>query len=157
MISEVMLKQFRSSMKMLDQAISKIPDEKWHDGTNEWHFSLTVYHILETIDFYSRESPEGMEWGRRADFDWDRTQDIQQDILPKITMDLVGTYKEEMSKKINGILEFLGDEGLQKSDGFHWFSNIYEKLHYLFRHTDYHIGELGRALREWDCELMKWE
>ena len=156
-ISRILLNQFQDKWRMLKQTIEKIPEEKIHNGKGDWTYSWNIYHIIETADFYIRDTHEDMVWGKRAGVDWDK--DSKDKIIEKkteITKDFLLDYIEEIDKKIIDVLTNLSDEDLMKKDGFYWFDTILDKLIYLLRHNHHHIGELALALREWDCERVSW-
>ncbi len=141
---------------MTKEAVENVPDSKWNTGTEKWFFSLTAYHIVETLDFYSRDDHEGMIWGKRAGYSWDEMKSIEKDILPKITKELVFDYIRETEHKLSNLLKQTPDKELLETDAFHWFSCILEKLQYALRHTVYHCGELALALRNWDLKHINW-
>jgi len=153
-INNGLLSQFSSSWKMLRQAISNCPDEYWYGTDKDWNFSRTVYHIIETQEFYLRNTPDGMEWGKLLG-DVDNKDLPAESVYPAKGM-LVG-YLDDIEKKISQYLKNIEFEDLLTKDGFKWFSSVFEKLLYLLRHNAHHLGELGRMLREWDCERMKWQ
>lgn len=148
--------QFESSCKMVRDAINNVPDDRWHDGTEGWFYSNTAYHIVETMDFYSRESPNGMKWGGRAGYVWRESIDIESEILPKITKEIVSNYLLEMEDNLKSLFASIDIKDLSEKDGFDWFESKFEKLVYLLRHNMHHIGELCKTLREWDCKRVKW-
>ena len=153
-VSSGLLTQFSSSWKMLKDAINNCPDEYWYGTDKDWNYSRTVYHIIETQDFYLRDTPEGMVWGKLLG-------DVNNKDLPAETVYpskgiLIG-YLDESEIKITKYLKNIKFEELLEKDGFKWFSSVFEKLLYLLRHNAHHLGELGRMLREWDCERMKWQ
>ncbi|MFW9910471.1 MAG: DinB family protein [Candidatus Thorarchaeota archaeon] len=149
-------RQFTSSCKMLRNAIESVPEEKWHEGSEGWFFSLTAYHAVETMDFYLRNTPEGMKWGGRAGYDWDKSKDTRTDILPKITKEIVMAYLEETEDKLNDIFNSWDTKKLNAKDDFKWFPSVFERMTYLLRHNMHHIGELSKTLRDWKCERVKW-
>ncbi|MHA1137891.1 MAG: DinB family protein [Candidatus Thorarchaeota archaeon] len=155
-LTKWILRQYQSSWKMLRAALENIPDEKWHDGSGGWYFSLDAYHIVETMEFYMNESPDGMKWGNRAGFDWDNVKDKEKDVLPKISKELVSTYLDEMEELVTKTICAMDSEKLNSKDGFHWFESIFEKLIYLLRHNMHHMGQLSRSLRDWGCKRAKW-
>ncbi len=148
--------QFASCWQMLEAAMASVTDDKWHSGVGKWHFSLTAYHVIETAQFYISSDPDSMMWGGRAGFEWGEGVDIKREILPKLTKDLVNSYLRETKESLGNLLGSTKNQNILEKDGFYWFSSILEKLMYLLRHTMYHIGELSRALRDWDCEHAKW-
>ena len=117
-ISEGLNRQFHSSCAMLKDAINNVPDDKWHNGTEGWFFSLTAYHIVETMDFYTRDYPKGMMWGGKAGFDWDKAKNIESQVLPKITKDIVSSYLEEMEERLDIFFETKGVTQLSSTDDF---------------------------------------
>jgi hypothetical protein len=155
-IAEALVTQFTSAWKMLESAINNAPDEKWHSGVGQWYFSQTAYHIIETAQFYLGSDPDVMKWGARAGIIWDDVGDIEKEVLPKLTKELVNFYLLEIGKKLADAMRSVPNDEFFKTDGFHWFSSIFEKLMYLLRHTNYHVGELNRALREWGLKPARW-
>jgi len=151
-----LVRQYQSSWKMLRTAIENIPDEKWHDGSEGWYFSLTAYHIVETMEFYINNNPDDMKWGSRAGFDWDSAEDKEKDVLPKISKKLVTAYLGEMEELVTKTITSMDSEKLAAKDGFHWFDSVFEKYLYLLRHNMHHNGELSRTLRDWGCKRSKW-
>ncbi len=156
-LGAILMAQFKDKWRMVKQTIDKIPDEKWHKGEKGWIYSWFVYHIVETADFYSQSYHEDMKWGKVADIDWDKDseEEIEKKKL-KVTKNLIIDYMEEMDRRITDYLNTISDEDLLKKDGFHWFDSIYGKLIYLLRHNSFHLGELAKALRDWDCERFRW-
>ncbi len=142
---------------MTRDAIKNVPDSKWNDGPGNWFFSLNAYHIVETLEFYLRSVPKGMVWGERANYSWNDVKDIESEILPKITKELVLTYIEEVEENLSHKLAKTSDDKLLVTDEFKGFSSILEKLQYALRHTAQHCGELSLALRSWDSPHTKWK
>jgi hypothetical protein len=156
-LTDSILTQFFKGLEMTKEAIENVPDSKWHDGHGKWFFSLNAYHIVETIAFYSQSEYEGWVWGERAGYSWEDVKSIKDEILPKITKELVITYIGEVEVSLSSLLDESADEDLLKKDGFHWFSCVLEKLQYTLRHTAQHCGELSLALRSWDAPRVKWK
>lgn len=155
--STVLWNQFEQSFDMLEQAITTVSLDDWTQGDGEWFFSFRIYHIIETIDFYTLDSPKLMEWGARAGFDWNTTDSIEIDIIPLITRKLIENYLSEMIAKLKKYLLRYDDSHLLQNDEFTWFVNIFEKMIYLLRHTVYHIGELHKALRDFGGVRAIWQ
>lgn len=156
-IAKSMARQFKGMWDMLRQAVEQVPSDCWTRGKENWCYSLLVYHIIETAAFYSRDTPEGMVWGKRlGEVDWWERMTAQE-AARQLTKQDMKAYLDEMEKHIEVFLVASTDERLLEQDGFNWFSSILEKLQYLLRHCSYHVGELALALREWDCERIKWE
>jgi len=151
---EALLSQFRSSWDMLRQAIEKAPQGRWNNTHNGWTFSDTVYHIIATQEFYFRDTPEGMGWGRLYGDPEYKTDDPDEYYPSKAAL-------LEYQGRLEGVIgEYFGsicDGDLEGDDGFReWLPNVHVKLLYLLRHNAHHIGELARTLREWDAERVSW-
>jgi len=152
-ITSGILSQFSSTWKMLRNAIENAPDEYWYGKNHDWNYSRTLYHIVETQRFYIRDSPEGMKWGKLLkELATDDTP--QDEVYPPrvILMDFLEKTEVEVRNYIKG----LTFEKLLEKDDFKWFSSVFEKLLYLMRHNQHHIGELARMLRDWGCDRVKW-
>jgi hypothetical protein len=155
-LKESLIRQYVASWTMLRAAINNVDDKRWHKGKGKWHFSETAYHIVETIQFYNREDPEGMRWGGRAGFSWDDVKDVETQVLPRITKDLVRSYLDDVEEEVRNTIEHMPLRKMDEKDGFHWFGSVFEKYLYLLRHTMHHVGELARTLREWELEPARW-
>ena len=155
-LAKSLVRQYQSSWKMLRTAVENIPDEKWHNGSEGWHFSFNAYHFVETMEFYMNDDPDVMKWGSRAGYNWDNVKDIEKDILPLISKELVIAYLDEMEEKVTKTITSMDSKKLEAKDGFHWFESVLEKYLYLLRHNMHHNGELSRSLRDWGCKRSKW-
>jgi len=169
-IIENLLKQFESSWKMLRQSIENVPDEKWvigikpinkpwaeAKGDNIWFFSERVYHIIETVEFYSNDNPDSMKWGGRiGGIEW--RKESPEVTASRIKKDDMLEYLEETKKKLEKKLESFSDYDLFETDGFsEWQSSRLAKFLYTLRHSMWHIGELSRALRDYESERTSWQ
>ncbi|MFX0114942.1 MAG: DinB family protein [Candidatus Hodarchaeota archaeon] len=155
--TDVLLNQFNSSWKMVQQAIENSPQELWPKTTNDWTFSYVVYHLIETAEFYCRSMPEGMEWGKKAGINWETDSEIaKREKIAEISKEDCLNYLKEMEDRLAGILAAVNESELLEKDGFHWFSSKFEKMLYLLRHNMHHIGELNKALRDCDGDRIKW-
>ncbi|MFW9799331.1 MAG: hypothetical protein ACFFD9_02765 [Candidatus Thorarchaeota archaeon] len=155
-IAKALEAQYAGSWKMLQAAIADVPDDKWHAGLGKWFYSYTAYHIIETVQLYMSSDPDAMKWGARAGFEWSPDTNVEKDVLPRITKDLVNSYMLEIRQQLSEVVNSMDDNEYSDTDAFHWFGSIIDKLVYCLRHTAHHIGELCRALREWGFEPVKW-
>ena len=158
-VGDVLAQEFFHSWQMLRQAINNVSQEKWNERIHDWSFSFTVYHIIETAEFYNRSTPKGMEWGKRAGFSWTEDSDEQiLDQITKLTKEELSAYLNEIEDKISNFLTNASIDKLFSTDGFdNGNLLIIEKMLYLLRHNMHHIGELNKALRDSDRPRIKWE
>lgn len=168
-ISEHLIDQFDRSWMMLRQAIEKVPDEKWMDsveaintpwsetkGKNIWYFSYVVYHVIQTVEFYTKDDPDEMKWGQSiGGIDW-KTESPEVSASRVTKKDML-EYLEETQTILNDKLRSFSEDDLFEADGFsRWQDSRLMKFIYTVRHSMWHIGELGRAMRNWNCERIIW-
>jgi uncharacterized damage-inducible protein DinB len=148
-----LLSQFKSTWIMLREAIDKVPEEFWCLTEHDWSYSKTVYHIIETQEFYLRDTPKGMEWGKLLKKQETQMKESKESYLSK---KVLLEYLEDTKQTIVNYFNIVSYDNLFAKDGFDWFDSVFQKLLYLLRHNAHHLGELGRMLREWECNRMKW-
>ncbi len=153
-----LLNQFNNAWKILEQAIEVVPDEEFSKNINDWSYSYTIYHVIETAEFYTREKPGGMGFGNRIGIDWnnDSSELIIEKKL-KITKSLLLEYLNEVKENFTDKVDSQNDDEILAKDDFgEWFPSIYEKYIYLLRHNMFHIGELSHSLREVEDIKISW-
>ena len=168
-IAEHLVKQFEACWEILRQSIENVPDEKWAigieiinkpwsetKGMNVWYFSERVYHIIQTIEFYSNDDPSIMKWGSRiGGIDW--KSESPETTAMRIEKDDMLNYLEEIKEKLEKKLRSFSDKDMFETDGFsEWQESRLAKFLYTMRHSMWHIGELSRALRDYECDRTKW-
>ena len=149
---------------MLQQAIENIPEEKWNDGGTGWTYSWTAYHAVEGTDALSRIGTKDFVWLSRIGLTWNEIDfeknEFVTKVLSKITKKLVFKYFNEVRDSTMKRLESLTDQNLRDPEICGWydglFSTVLERVVYLLRHQHHHCGELALALRNWNCERLKW-
>lgn len=150
-IVQSIVRQFASAWDMVRQAIDNIPDKDWRATYGEWCYATAVFHIVETVDYYSQGSPEGFDWGGR--FDVTKKGGYEPKNMPGKKEVLA--YLDEMEKRTVEVFT-TPEIPLEQKDRFPWFHSVLEKLLYALRHTVFHTGELALALRTRECKKMKW-
>ena len=165
-----LVKQFESSWLMLRQCIENIPDEKWAigikvidkpwseaKGENIWYYSDRVYHIIQTVEYYANDDPKTMKWGSRiGGIEW--RKESPEITASRIKKDDMLEYVEETEKKLREKLMSFSESDLFEVDGFsEWQDSRFAKFLYTMRHSMWHIGELSRAHREYDCKRISWQ
>lgn len=101
-INKILQDQFNRSWDMLQQAIAGASDTLW-STVGVWMFSMNVYHVIETVEFYGKKDPEDMEWGKRVGIDWKK--DSKQELTLKksrITKVQMNDYLDEIKTGLTG-------------------------------------------------------
>ena len=153
-ICNSLLSQFRSTWRMMGQALEEIDDERWLWGVKGWTYADTIYHLVITQEFYIRDKPEGMRWGSLYG-DKEVKESSPSEYYP--TREVLMDYKKVIERKVEDYLCSMNDSDLLGTDGFsEHLPTIHEKLLYLVRHNGHHIGELTLMHRELDLGRIKW-
>jgi hypothetical protein len=156
----VLTRQFNHTWNLLGQLITNCGKDLWFQEFSSadkgyWIYSLTIYHILETTDFYYRSSPTGMNWGAKGNIEWEEKKSVVEKIS-SLTKEFLSDYLEEIRQKTASLF-FDQTVHLFEADGFQWFPTRVDKYLYLLRHNLMHIGELNKALRDSNFPRLKWE
>ena len=157
-IKDVLLSQYQNCWEKTKLAIENASDEVWSFLKDEWCFAWNAYHVIEGMDFYSRKTPKGMEWGIRAGIDWNK--DDKETVAEKyksITKDLVREYLKDLTEKVNQNLIETSDNDFLQPGEFKWFKSRLERHLYSIRHAEFHIGELNKSLRDFGNKRIKWQ
>ncbi|MHA2247250.1 MAG: DinB family protein [Candidatus Hodarchaeales archaeon] len=151
--------EFERSWGMLKQAIKNIDSEYWSKMNNDWSFVGTVLHIIETADYYRRNDPKEMEWGKKVEINWETdTEEIRNKRVSNISKEDLLNYLEETENLLSNELKVLENDDFLKEDGFTFqgLESVLHKLIHLLRHTMHHIGELNKTLRDIECKRINW-
>ncbi len=97
-----------------------------------------------------------MKWGSRiGGIDW--TTESPEVTASRITKKNMLDYLEETKTNLNKKLRSFSEDNLFEADGFSgWQDSRLAKFIYTVRHSMWHIGELGRAMRDYGCERISW-
>ena len=146
--------QFERMWMMLREAIGNCADEEWKRDAGNWFLipSRLAYHIIETVDFYSRESPEDMPWAERFGVDWE-TREVEK--LPDREPML--DYLEEIRGSLRGKLRSMSDEAILSGHPFPWTgTTLLERMIYTLRHSMFHLGQIQAELRRRGLKGAEW-
>ena len=156
-LSSILNNQFKGFWEHFHQILDKIPNDRLHDGEENWTTCWILYHLIETAEFYYQDSPEKMKWGKKAGFDWKKnTKEEINKKMSLVTKEILREYAREIENRIEKHLNQMLDTDLLKKDDFEWFDSILGKLIYLLQHNHFHMGELAQKMREMGGEKFKW-
>ena len=146
--------QFEHMWMMLRETIGNCTDEEWKRDAGHWFLipSRLAYHIIETVDFYSRESPEGMPFAERFGVDWE-TREVEK--LPD--RESLLDYLEEIRGSLKGKLRSRPDETILAGHPFPWTgATVLERMIYTLRHSMFHLGQIQAELRLRGLKGAEW-
>ena len=155
--NEVFQTHFHNSWNQVKQAIDNVSNDIWQMYENDWAYVETVYHIIETAEFYTRDVPDGMEWGKNAGINWE--EDLVERARAKfkdLNKDFMHSYLTKIENKVNNFFK-THKNLLKKDEWVEYFPSTLDRLLYLLRHNHHHIGELNRVLRLDKSKRIGWE
>jgi hypothetical protein len=139
---------------MYAEAIRTIPKEHWRTGDIDYLIpARLMLHAIETLDFYSSNSPSDFTHGYR--FNVDRKTALPKQLPSK---DDLQTYLNEVKEKTESWLAGLEDETFfSRETEFPWTgSAVLGRVLYSLEHCRQHLGELNAELRRRELQRIKW-
>lgn len=138
---EAMAGQFDRAFTMLERAVALFPDESWRE-CDDLRPAGIVIHTLETIEFYtSGKSADEFPWGQRFGLDW---EGAPAEELP--AKESAAVYLREVRDAFGTWLETA--DLTAPETAYPWTGpTVLDRLLYLLRNTQHHIGQLALALR----------
>lgn len=158
-LHKVLIQELNASCDMVKLAIENMDPSIWSIKTNEWSYIQTLYHIIDTIEFYSYDEPKKLikEGGLGVHLPTSTKEEVNKviDGQPKeFFFDYLEKVRAFTTEKINSF----SSEELFSTDKFSdWgFTSRFHKLSYTLRHTMMHTGELNKTLRDLQKKRLKW-
>ncbi len=152
--AEALARQFERMWAMFRDTVEKCPDEEWLKG-GDWQLvpARWAVHAIGGGDFYLGENPEAYERPGRFGVEW---LDGSLDSFP--TRDEVRAASREVEATVVRFLRETPDDVLFGENAFPWTGDSpYERMVYLLRHTQVHIGDLGCVLRHRGLVTGEWQ
>ena len=143
--------QYRASLSMLEEAITRCPDEMWDDPSASQRFWHICFHTLFFTHLYLQVNEQAfVPWEKHRDeyqffesLPWPphRAPKIREPYTKAELIEYLTLIKNEVEDKV-AILD------LHTESGFNWLS--FSKLDlqfYNIRHIQHHTGQLDDRLR----------
>jgi len=150
-LHEILVKQYRASMAMLREAVTKCPDSLWLAPEYPNKFWHIAYHVLYCTHMYLQNSCEEFTaWKKhREDYQWLGPVPWPPYNRPKIetpySREEILEYLQICCEEIDARVPCLDFDA---PSGFSWLP--FEKLElqlYNIRHVQHHTGQLTDRLR----------
>ena len=151
-LAEVLTRQYERSWRMLREAVQAFGAGEWRTGAVDYLTpARTAYHIIETAEFHTSDTPDGFPWAHRFGFDWEAA--VEAERLP--TQDEILSYLSDVQPKVE---TWLNVADLMAPDtAFPWpGGTILDRAHYLLRHTHHHVGEMWSEIKRRGHDLPDW-
>ena len=148
---EIIKSQYRASLAMLEEAITKCPDEMWDDPDAKQRFWHICFHTLFFTHLYLQVDEQTfVPWEKHRDeYQFFESLPWPPHRAPKIgdpyTKAEIFQYlvlcQNEVDEKVDTL-------DLHTESGFNWFSFSKLELQFLnIRHIQHHTGQLDDRLR----------
>lgn len=149
-LNETITRQFARSWQVVTEAMAAFTPEEWVTGEVDYLTPARLaYHIVETAEFYTSDTPEGFPWGHRFGCDWEGAK-VEE--LPD--QDAVAAYLAEVRDQAK---RFLSQDLLAEDPDFPWCGGArLDRALYLVRHTHHHVGELWSEIKRCGHNLPDW-
>lgn len=161
-ITEILVSQYKASLKMLRYALEKTPDPHWNSASdNNPNWQLT-YHVLWATRFYLAASPadyipfpdaiEGAE-SLGGSQDWEN---------PETGVEITGFHTREevyafVDETINNLQSAIEAIPLDSDSGFEWYPYSRLELHLInIRHIQHHTAQITERLKAAGVHGFPW-
>ena len=155
----VLLREFDVSCDMIKLAIDNMDATIWSTKKNDWSYVLNLYHIIDTIEFYSQDKPKNLvKEGGLGIHAPDKSEEEVNALIEGKTKEFFHEYLEKVRNKIAEKIKSFSLDELFGQDSFaEWgFTSRYHKYSYTLRHSMLHTGELNKTLRDLNRTRIKW-
>ena len=157
---EIIKSQYRASLEMLGEAISKCTDALWDDPGHKNRFWHIAYHTLFHAHLYLQDcEKEFVPWSKHRDeyqflgpLPWPphTEPNIGKPYTKEDILEYLGVCQNEVEERVSSM-------DLEAGSGFHWlpFGKL-ELQFYNIRHIQHHAGQLIDRLRTIEAIGIRW-
>jgi len=157
---EVIKSQYRASLEMLGEAVSKCTDALWDDQGYKNRFWHIAYHALFYTHKYLQDCDKAfVPWSKhRSEYQFlgpvpwppHREPNIGESYTKEDILEYLGVCQNEVEERVSSV-------NLEAGSGFDWlpFSKL-ELQFYNIRHLQHHTGQLIDRLRTKEATGIGW-
>ena len=149
-IGEVMARQYDRVWGSFRDAISKFSDAQWRTSDCDWLTPIRLaYHVVETAEFYSRESPKSA----KETLNWDEGP-VEQLLAQQQLLE----YIDRVQPMVREWLMCCDDKTfLSPEIEFPWTGETrLDHAVYSLRHMQHHLGQINAELRRRGLPRGEW-
>ncbi|MHA2009478.1 MAG: hypothetical protein ACXABO_02565 [Promethearchaeota archaeon] len=157
-IGEAIASQYDKIWKMMFDAIDNASDDLWKYFKNSWGYAWNSFHVVEVIFYHTLDDPKAIAWGERANINWEKDNEvIFVEKMTKISKELVREFIDEIRDSWQTKIKEKPNDYFLSKDDFGDFASNLERHIYSIRHAAHHIGELNKALRDFNNKRITWQ
>ncbi len=143
------------TFEMWNEQIGHVPEDLWRTGDVDHLIPARhLCHVVVSADFYTGTTPlDQFNWNKFFDGDW---EDMSPDKLPNKETSL--QKLAEVRTIVCDRLAALNDDALLAAETlFPWTGpTLLDRMLYLLRHCQHHLGVLNAELRRRDIKRARW-
>jgi len=150
-IKEIIKSQYRASLAMLEEAITKCPEALWDDSKVKYRFWHIAYHTLFFTHLYLQvDESHFVPWSKHRNeyqffesVPWapDKVLEIGEPYTKAELLEYLTVCKNEVEKNMTSL-------NLETVSGFNWLPiSKLELQFYNIRHIQHHTAQLDDRLR----------
>lgn len=149
-----MRKQFESFWSMFFSVFDVCTPEEWREAGVEAFATPArlMLHIVETVDYYFDAEPEAFDWGREGDWRHDAVKALPSEGAMR-------DYAREVRHKTEDWFTYHEAEDCNAHEstfGTDWETDL-ERVVYVLRHSQHHLGQLSLELQRRGLPEILWE
>ncbi|GAB4446226.1 MAG: hypothetical protein Kow00120_16360 [Anaerolineae bacterium] len=143
-IGDALANQYARTWRELREAVEHCTDAAWKGGDHPVFIPVRLAcHLVETVDYYTQDRPEGFQWGAA----WGGADCEKDDLglLPDRAALLA--YADTVRTRVDAWLRGASDDELLGENTFRWTGDTpMERMIYTIRHSQHHIAEINEEL-----------
>ena len=153
-IADILRRQFRPTLDMLERAIDSCPDEVW-DARDDGHaFWQEAYHALIGLHFWLRRPGEGFQ---PAPFHSEEAANLGDVAGPGVTREQIDAYRRDVYARCDAVLEGLTSAGAVEAEEMRGRKlTLADRLLTQVRHVQHHVGCMHSTLRRRTGATPDW-
>lgn len=149
-------RHFARTWDMWQEEIANVPDGEWTSGDVDYLIPARhLCHVVVSADFYTGDTPlDNYDWNKFFDGDW---EGMPAEKLPgkEAALARLGEIRAIVDRRLGA----LDDEALLEAERMcPWTGKtLLDRLLYLLRHCQHHLGELHAELRRRGVKRARWK
>ena len=151
--SNILIRHFYPSLKMLKKIIDNCPDNLWNKINGGFPFWQQVYHTIEGLDYWFNENGEY----RFYDFKKKVSSDLNINTEDYLTKCEIKIYLNFVLKRIKIFLKKIDDKKILSRSVINNKFRIMDIILIQIRHLQYHVGHCNSILRTNKIKAAKWQ
>ncbi|NLK86242.1 MAG: DinB family protein [Clostridiaceae bacterium] len=144
---------FEMSLKMLQDLITKCPDELWNEKRGGYVFWQQILHALSGVDYWMRLSSDSFVEPFAGKVIY---PELESDPVDSLSKDELQGYSNKVAALCKTFFAGKDDAWLREASVLYDRISNMDIVFMLVRHMQYHTGHCDSILRESGFEPVEW-